>query len=668
MMDGISDRTKCMASLAVFRTLYDQERDLYSVIASFCKQLIVVQKVRNFSLQQFCLLFKEQYGFDLPSAVIKTALKRLRFFDIKQTNYSLKDTIENIDTENVASLEEENNKRNQEIFDSLIDYVESESQKNLSFSQKQTLYSSFCSFVIDENAESEFKNEISSFVVKKSSSKDFLSQLNNIRLGLVIYVGLSYNTNFDKIDGIDTKLNIYLDTEILFHRAGYNGQLFKTLYYEFYQLVEEINRKSHKALVSLYYFAETDKEIRDYFAVAEDIIRGKKRLDPSSTAMKCIVDQCREPSDVKVMESAFFLDLNKNGIKLDRQENYYDKENFTLNIEQEDFQISEEYTNEDVGKKLKLLNYINIKRGGKSQNVFRNIGHILLTGNSLTFKIAFDNRILHKGDVPLATGLDFLTNRFWLIADKGLTSNIKLTSLNILTKAQIVMSSSLNEVIAKKFKDLKQEEKEGCFDLEKQKAALPGLHKYSVNPEDINSSNQDTYLNFLKNGIDAYLAEQEIIHQQAKQNSKLASNALDALVEQENFKRAKAYTEKIEQFKGRRNKWVHDRLSKRTKISLIWCIGYLLVVVIACIISLLKLSGLVAIVTSLLLMVVPYVRPLWNHLAIRESLKFLFSKKTRKYISTDLVKEYLADIEKRPILYLISKTEMEEFVMLRNNQ
>lgn len=167
MMDGISDRTKCMASLAVFRTLYDQERDLYSVIASFCKQLIVVQKVRNFSLQQFCLLFKEQYGFDLPSAVIKTALKRLRFFDIKQTNYSLKDTIENIDTENVASLEEENNKRNQEIFDSLIDYVESESQKNLSFSQKQTLYSSFCSFVIDENAESEFKNEISSFVVKK---------------------------------------------------------------------------------------------------------------------------------------------------------------------------------------------------------------------------------------------------------------------------------------------------------------------------------------------------------------------------------------------------------------------------------------------------------------------------------------------------------------------
>lgn len=40
-MDRISDNKKCMASLAVFRSLYDKDKDLYSVIASFSKQLII---------------------------------------------------------------------------------------------------------------------------------------------------------------------------------------------------------------------------------------------------------------------------------------------------------------------------------------------------------------------------------------------------------------------------------------------------------------------------------------------------------------------------------------------------------------------------------------------------------------------------------------------------
>lgn len=123
--------------------------------------------------------------------------------------------------------------------------------------------------------------------------------------------------------------------------------------------------------------------------------------------MKYIVTHCQYPSDVKTMESLFFQDLQSAGIAMDRQENYYDKQNYELNIEQENFITPESFTNEDIYNKLKLLNYVNIKRGGKVQNVFRNIGHILLTGNSLTFKIAFDENIRHSGDVPLATDLIF---------------------------------------------------------------------------------------------------------------------------------------------------------------------------------------------------------------------------------------------------------------------
>ena len=298
-----------MASLAVFRSLYDKDEDLFSVIASFSKQLIIRQRLSGFELQEFCSKFKEEYGFDLPTAVIKTSLKRLDFLKIEHTYYVLSDSFENLDIDSVSKLEEESNQRNQEILDALIKYVESEEATKLSIEQKQILYNSFCSFVIDEATDVEYKNDISSFLLLKSTDAAFLNQLNDIRLGLVIFIGLCYNTNYDKIDGIDSKLNIYLETEILFHRAGYNGQLFKTLYEEFYKLVQEINSKARKPLISLYYFAETDRDIRDYFAIAEDIVRGKKQLDPSKTAMKYIVTHCQYPSDVKAMESEFFVSI-----------------------------------------------------------------------------------------------------------------------------------------------------------------------------------------------------------------------------------------------------------------------------------------------------------------------------------------------------------------------
>ena len=220
----------------------------------------------------------------------------------------------------------------------------------------------------------------------------------------------------------------------MFHRAGYNGELFKTLYEDFSKLVTDINQRAKNKLISLYYFSETRREIEDYFAIAEDIVNGQKQLDPSKTAMKYIVDRCESASDVKELEAEFFDDLTENGILLDRQENYYDKANYELNIEHEKFIQDDSVTEDNVLDKLRLLNYINIKRGGKPQNIFRNIGHILLTGNSLTFKLAFDDGIRKEGDVPLATCLDFITNRFWLIADKGMASKMKLTSLDILTK------------------------------------------------------------------------------------------------------------------------------------------------------------------------------------------------------------------------------------------
>lgn len=670
-MDQISDTRKCMASLAIFKSLYDEKKDLYSVIASFAQQLIYDQKLRGFSLQEFCNKIKDVYGFNLPIAVVKTSLKRLKFLDVKNSYYSYQGIFkELLGKDAISTLEKYNETKNHEIFELLLHFVEKEENVSLDDRQREKLYNSFCSYVIDENSEVEYKNDISSFIISHSKDANFSEQLNNIRIGVVIFVGLAYNTNYDKIDGIDTKLNIYLETEILFHRAGYNGEIFKTLYEEFYSLVLDINHRAHKSLISLYYFSETRKEIEDYFAIAEKIVDGQAQLDPSKTAMKYIVDCCDSASDVKELEAEFFDDLAKNGISLDLQENYYDKEHYSLTIEHEKFIQDDTVTAENVLSKLKLLNYINIKRGGKAQNIFRNIGHILLTGNSLTFKLAFDEAIRKEGDVPLATGLDFLTNRFWLIADKGMASNMKLKSLDILTKAQIVMSASVSESVAQKFKKLIQDDNEGKFNLEKKKAALAGLHIHSVKPEDLDSANQETYLNFIKaKDIDAYIANNELEKQQAKEkiamsdanaaeSQKVARLAILAFLESENRQRKEKHEQIVKEYKSRKNKWVVRQISHKQKYSICRLLGYVTVAALVCLGSLWKLNLGYSVLFAFISALIPFVRPLWNHQILVRDFKFLFYKRIWKDEVKHLEKAY-SNIEPRPKLELMTFDEAE---------
>ena len=320
--------------------------------------------------------------------------------------------------------------------------------------------------------------------------------------------------------------------------------------------------------------------------------------------------------------------------------------------------------------KLRLLNYINIKRGGKAQNIFRNIGHILLTGNSLTFKLAFDEEIRKEGDVPLATGLDFLTNRFWLIADKGMASNMKLKSLDILTKAQIIMSASVSESISQKFKKLIQDDKDGNFNLEKKKAALAGLHIHSVKPEDLDSANQETYLNFIKSkDIDAYIAKNEFEKQQAKEkiaqsdakaavNKKIASRAIQSYIDSENKQRIGEHKRNVDEYKARKMKWIKHQMCLKQKRAMICVVIYLFIFTLACMGVLCKLNPIMNIFFGLFTIIIPFVRPFVNHQSLFEKGRFLFSKKVWTVTLKEMINSY-SKIENRPKLKLMSKEEAE---------
>ena len=64
-MNIINDQKKCMASLAVFRQLFNSGNDIFSIVAEFVKQEIISEGLTDFSEQQMHDLLLKDNGFDI---------------------------------------------------------------------------------------------------------------------------------------------------------------------------------------------------------------------------------------------------------------------------------------------------------------------------------------------------------------------------------------------------------------------------------------------------------------------------------------------------------------------------------------------------------------------------------------------------------------------------
>ena len=531
-MDRISDKCKSMAAMAVFRDLYNQKKDIYSAIAEFVKLAIVENGLITFDLQEISNIIKENNGIELPLAVIKRSLNRLNFLHKERTSYTINPNVE-FDAQSILEETQRESIENQNIINLLNNFYSSRTNKQLSEEDRTTLCNEFCAFVIDDTNAPVYGEYISEFIISQSANKDFIEQLNQIRQGVLIFVAFNYNTNYDSIDKIDSPLNIYLDTEILFHMYGLNGPIYKSLFDEFYNLVTEINKRAKKKLVRLLYFSESEDEINNFFYKAEKIVRKEERLDPSKQAMKNIVNGCTDPYAVIEKKANFFQALKEKDITLDPQERYYDKEvNYPFLINSDKFYENKDgdVTERDIDRKVNLLNYISIKRGFKSHAIFRNIGHILLSANKVTFSIAFDNSVRESNMVPLATSLSFLTNRFWISLNKSLTNISTLQSINIITKAQIALSTRINDNVGRLFQQYIKDDKEGKYDLEKSKACLAELHKAVVDPKDLTAERAEDFIDILSiNDIEQYIAEKSLLAARIKEEGIKLKGAYESL-------------------------------------------------------------------------------------------------------------------------------------------
>lgn len=508
-MRQIKEDNRLLASLAVFRELYNAEKDVYGIISIFLTDLIKIENLYSFSLNEITNKLNSTFEFEIPPAVVSTSLGRLTFLEKQQGNYFVSD-LSNINTEFFDQKKQTIQSNNETIIDNLFSFIENEKNISLSEREKEKVSHSFCCFLLDVNNGDEYIEYVTSFILKNEADSNFKNQLNLIREGVILYSGIRYNNNLNDLGTWRTELTIFIDTEILFHIAGFNGELYQNLANDFLTYVREINQKAQKKLIKLKYFEEVKIDIEGFFKKAKHLIEGNEKPYPNVTAMVSIVNGCKSGADILEKKSDFYTLLKSNSIEEDVFQNYFNPINHKYNIVSQEIieKVSKEL-DKDAEPFLRFLNYVSIHRREANSKNFENIGFLLLTGNSTTLKVAWNELMKEDGFVPMATHLSFLTNKFWFKLNKGFGKTTLPKSFDIITKSQIILSKVLNDSVGVKYAQLQKEFKNGSLTEEQAKSRIIDLRNQVRKPEEIKNDTVNDVLNAItEDSLEKFIEEQ----------------------------------------------------------------------------------------------------------------------------------------------------------------
>ncbi len=75
-MSDIKEASRRLASLAVFRELYNSNKDVYGVIAEFLNEIIATKGLHQFNLTDIANLLNTTFDFSIPEAVVNNTWGR----------------------------------------------------------------------------------------------------------------------------------------------------------------------------------------------------------------------------------------------------------------------------------------------------------------------------------------------------------------------------------------------------------------------------------------------------------------------------------------------------------------------------------------------------------------------------------------------------------------
>lgn len=502
MNKKISD-SNLLASLAVFRQLQESGKSINDILNEFIVDIIKTNGLYSFSSKKVNDLLNETYDFQIPDAVVALSLKKIDALTHKNGLFTIND-LSKLDSFNIEKQKHLNTEKHMLLISQLYGYIELKNNKKLSDKDKNDIEHALSNFILDNRIDNGYSDFISAFIIENKNNSEFISTWDTIREGLVLYTGLKYNPNLQtKI--WNSNLTIYLNMEIIFHFAGYNGILYKTLIDDLHSLIKEINAK--QKYIHLKYLPETKNEIESFFYSAENIIN-KGSTAIVRPAMRDIINGCKCSADILIKKEKLFSLLSNSGIFEENMEDIYKTENHKFNITTSE--LYDKYQEvDDIEDITKKLNYISIKRGEREQNNFENIGYILLTEARNINLVAWDETVKEQGQVPLATNMQFLTNKFWFKLNKGFGKKDCPISFKITTKAQILLSSHLTEKIRNSYLELQQQINNGSITEDIALKVLCELKTRSKLPEELQDENMNDILSSLDSTLDDYILEHE---------------------------------------------------------------------------------------------------------------------------------------------------------------
>lgn len=479
-----------LASFVTFKQLYDEgKNDIYYVISRFVESIIVVKTIYSFNLNEMNKLLEIEYGFDIPNYVLQTAIRRLDYVTKDSGKYI-------VDPQKLPkSANELSNKyslaitKNNSLLQSITSYVESK-VGSLTEEEVGTLESEVSMFLLDDSSTGDYTEYITAYIIEQENTA-VEHQLQEIKEGIVILTGLSYNEDISNQGAWKNDLVLFVETEILFHLAGYNGEIFQVFAKELFDLINEMNSKSGKKTIKVCYWSEVKEEIDNFFEAARLTVRDHRVPDISNTAMVEITNGCQVESDVFTKKANFYRLLNNYSISEFMSYDYYSQNNHDYNLESNEA-LTRFSLDESQEKYLRHVSYINILRKGTAYKDINKSKYLLLTETGKILHIANDLTV-DKSYVPFAVNMNVLTNRLWYDLNKGFGKGVP-SGFDVILKAKVVLANVLSKSVSAKYEHVKQAFRTEEISRDTLLDTVLTLKSEMVQPENISSSNVDDVL------------------------------------------------------------------------------------------------------------------------------------------------------------------------------
>ena len=214
-----------LAAYATIKSMADNSKykNQYYILAEFIKYIIAERKLFSFSITQMMEFLEEEFNFRIPYTVVKMALNKIDALTKANSDYSVNVSVQadSFFNDNTKELTD----KTRRITESLHNYVLTSYPEG---TWSDAIDEELVCYLLDKRDGDtyQYSELISRFLMEVKDEVD-IQTLQKIREGSVLYSGLCYGI----IDtgSVKNDITFYLDTEVLFYIAGYNGELSKNI-------------------------------------------------------------------------------------------------------------------------------------------------------------------------------------------------------------------------------------------------------------------------------------------------------------------------------------------------------------------------------------------------------------------------------------------------------